>query len=244
MGSLIALVGIGYNYENGAGVPEDMDKAVAAYERAIAAGSAVGAEYLAALYENGSIGSAPDPVKALELYSKAAAGGNQSAYVDLGRLYEDGRGTPRDDAKAEQMFRTAIASSDRDAVAEASNILAWHFATRGKNLAEAETLALAAIAGTLPGNDWGKGISLDTLAWIRHLLGRDREALGDAEAAIALIGDDPPAYDRLGDIQMALGNKAEALAAWRHALELDPPSTIDSPEFDAAAIRKKIEAAS
>lgn len=244
MGSLIAMVGIGLNYEQGVGVGQSYEKAVAQYQRAIDAGSTVAAENLGALYEYGDIGDAPDPAKAFELYAKAIAAGSSSAHVDLARLYEDGRGVAKDEAKAEQLFRVAIASKNRDAAAEANNELAWHFASRGKNLVEAEKLAIAAVDGTLPGNDWGKGVSLDTLAWIRHLLGRHEEALRDQQAAIALVDGDAGLYDRLGDIHLAIGNKTEALAAWRQALQLDPPNAIDNPDFDPEKIRKKIEAAS
>jgi tetratricopeptide (TPR) repeat protein len=243
-GSLIAMIGIALNYEQGVGVEQSYEKAVAQYERAIAAGSAAAADNLGNLYDYGTIGDGPDPAKAFELYSKAAADGNMSAVVDLARLYETGRGVAKDDAKAEALYRTAIASKDRDASAKANNELAWHFAMLGTNLAEAEKLALASVEGTLPGNDWAKGVAFDSVAWIRHLLGRDDEALRAQKEAIALAGDDAALYERLGDIHLALGNEAEAVAAWRQALELDPPNAIDNPDFDPEKIRKKIEAAS
>lgn len=77
---------------------------------------------------------------------------------------------------------------------------------------------------------------------MQHRLGHDREAAADSEKAIAMDSETPGFYLRLGDIRAALGETAAARAAWQKALSLDPPNVYEEPEWDAEAIRRKLDA--
>ena len=107
----------------------------------------------------------------------------------------------------------------------------------GRPAQEAEDLAVAAVA-----YDGKDPYYLDTLALVKHRLGRDRDAAVDAEKAIAMDSETPGFYLRLGDIRAALGETAAARAAWQKALSLDPPNAYLEPTWDAAAIRKTLDA--
>lgn len=63
---------------------------------------------------------------------------------------------------------------------------------------------------------------LDTYAWILYKQGHYEEARRYQRRAVALASDDPQAilFEHLGDIEIKLGNKKEALANWRKALKV------------------------
>lgn len=236
-GSTAALVGIGLMHEDGDGVAQDYAKAADFYRQAMDAGSAVAIGNLAYLYDHGHLGE-NGAAEALKLYERQIAAGDNYGLTDLGSLYQWGRGTAKDEKKAEELFRRAIADEDADISANGKNMLAWMLATTNRNLAEAETLASAAVA-----YDPEEAAYLDTLAWVKHRLGRDAEAVIDAEKALALVPDDAGYLKRLGDIRAALGEMEKAKEAWRKALEVPAPGAYEEPDWDAAAIQGKIDAA-
>src|SRR5260370_19740616 len=90
-------LGVKYNY--GRGVPKDLEKAAAFYQKAADQGHAEAQNNLAALYENGQ-GVPKDWSKAAELCKKAADQGNAAAQNNLGWLYVNGQGVPKDLEKA------------------------------------------------------------------------------------------------------------------------------------------------
>jgi TPR repeat protein len=234
MGSSIALIGAGLIHEDGDGVATDYAKAADYYRRAMAIGSVLAISNLAWLYDRDYLGP-NGAAEAKKLYEQQIAAGDNYGLVDLGALYQWGRGVAKDEAKAEELFRKAIADSDPDIAATGKNQLAWMWATTNRNLTEAEILASEAVVVT-PDED----AYLDTRAWARHRLGRDEEALADAQKAIAIAPEQPGYQNRLGDILSALGKPAEAKAAWQKALSLTPPDNVDEPDWDAGAIRRKI----
>lgn len=65
-------------------------------------------------------------------------------------------------------------------------------------------------------------IYLDTYAWILYKQGNYQEARTYQRRVISLTSKDPSAvyYDHLGDIEIKLGNKKEAIANWRKALKV------------------------
>jgi TPR repeat protein len=239
-GSTIALLGIGLLYENGEGVDSDYDKAAGYYQKAIDAGFPLAFGYLADLYNEGNLGD-PDPVKAIDLYRKGADAGDFSALNQLGIFYQWGRGVAKDVKQAETLFRRAIASGHADVAAEGKNDLAWLWMKTGTNLADAFTLATAAVAEVRADDPGTKGRYRDTLAWAKHLRHADAAALVDEQAAIDSDTEDPTYRDRLGDIYAALGEKAKAKEAWQKALSLTPPSRIDEPDWNPVAIQKKVK---
>ena len=59
-------------------------------------------------------------------------------------------------------------------------------------------------------------------AWVLHRLGRDSEALPDAELSLRLDGKSAAALDTRAHIYERLGRTAQAIADYRHALEIEP----------------------
>ncbi len=115
---------------------------------------------------------------------------------------------------------------------EAANYLGYMWAERGENLERAKELIERAVKAE-PGNN----AYLDSLAWVLFKLGRAREALPLIQQAVGIAEAekdvDATLHDHLGDIEMALGERAKANEAWRKALLLGPNEVI----------RKKLEAA-
>jgi tetratricopeptide (TPR) repeat protein len=63
--------------------------------------------------------------------------------------------------------------------------------------------------------------SLDTYAWILHLMGRDQEAKKYMSQALSLSGQQDPTYlAHYADILWALGEKFMAEVYWKKALEM------------------------
>jgi tetratricopeptide (TPR) repeat protein len=116
--------------------------------------------------------------------------------------------------------RTDAIDSMRQAIslnpshAEALNYLAYTWAERRENLAEA--LALAERADALKPN---QGYILDTVAWVHHQMGQPQKALPLLKRAVSLSRQDPVVLDHLGDVLAALDRNKEALEAYRQALE-------------------------
>jgi tetratricopeptide (TPR) repeat protein len=106
----------------------------------------------------------------------------------------------KDLARAEEYLRLAIADGDQTVSGDASNDLAWMFATENIRLEEAEQLARQAV-------DAGPEMAgrIDTLAWVLHMSGRHEEALPLAEKAVALDGGNAIFADHLAEIKAALG---------------------------------------
>jgi hypothetical protein len=96
-----------------------------------------------AIYTEETVGNLDE---AMKLYESQVAAGNNYGLIDLSNLYQWGRGTAKDEAKAEALLRQAILDPDPDISVSAKNQLAWLFAVTNRNLAEAEALAEAAIA--------------------------------------------------------------------------------------------------
>jgi tetratricopeptide (TPR) repeat protein len=98
--------------------------------------------------------------------------------------------------------------------ADALNFLAYTWAERRENLAEA--LALAEMADALKPD---QGYILDTVAWVHYRMGQPQKALPLLKRAVPLSRRDPVVLDHLGDVLAALDRKQEALDAYRQALE-------------------------
>ena len=141
---------------------------------------------------------------------------------------EDGRIFPgeaeilfRLGALEDQLGRQAAAiESMRQAInlnpshADALNFLAYTWAERRENLAEA--LAMAERADVLKPD---QGYILDTVAWVHYQMGQPRKALPLLKRAVPLSRRDPVVLDHLGDVLAALERNQEALDAYRQALE-------------------------
>ena len=101
-GSVIAIVWLGYLHEIGKGAPLDLVEAERYYRQATDAGSGNGPHYLGNLLLRAD--RTADAVAAFEI---AASRGFSPAIYRLGALHEHGHGVPKDEAKAEILYREA-----------------------------------------------------------------------------------------------------------------------------------------
>jgi tetratricopeptide (TPR) repeat protein len=124
-----------------------------------------------------------------------------------------------------------------------NNNLAYAWADRNKNLAEAEKMIRKAIdldrkarssaTAVNADSDRDSGVYLDSLGWVLFRRGKLEQAQAELEKAVALpdAADDPVVWDHLGDVYFRRGARARALAAWKKAVGL----------YDAGARRKSDE---
>lgn len=66
------------------------------------------------------------------------------------------------------------------------------------------------------------GEALNNRAWTYYRMGRTREALPDADAAVRLLAKEAYAWDTRAHIHAALGNRDAAIRDFRAALAIDP----------------------
>jgi TPR repeat protein len=238
-GSAIAMNSVGLLYQYGDGVPEDAPKAVTFYQRAADAGVLIALGNIAYLYLDGAI-PGKGAADAVALYQKEIAAGEGWGAYDLGNVYQAGNGVPVDNTRAAQLFRMAMASPNPQVAAGGANALAWLTTITRGDLVEAERLVNLALAKERTEDVWSKGDYYDTRALIYHRTGRDILALPDIQEAIKYRPELAAYHDRLGDVYVALGRKADAIAAWQKALTLEEPEPVDEPDFSVDGIRKKI----
>jgi len=112
---------------------------------------------------------------------------------------------------------------------DALNYLGYSLAEEGRDLNKALTMISTALEKE-PDNPF----FLDSLAWVLYKLNRAQEALATIQKAIAHKVKDAIIWEHYGDIAAAAGRKAEAIKAYRTALELGS----ETPD----AVRKKLEA--
>lgn len=98
-----------------------------------------------------------------------------------------------------------------------NNDLGYLYADQGKNLEQAETMIRKALAAE-PEN----GAYLDSMGWVLFKREKYSEALPYLEKAIKNSpgAGDETLWEHLGDVHDRLKKPAEALDAWKHALEL------------------------
>lgn len=73
--------------------------------------------------------------------------------------------------------------------------------------------------------DARNGEALNNRAWTYYRLGRNREGLADADAAVRLLAKEAFVWDTRAHIHAALGNRDAAIADFRKALSIDPNFT-------------------
>jgi uncharacterized protein (TIGR03790 family) len=118
--------------------------------------------------------------------------------------------------KADERYRQVLAVSPDNVIA--LNNLAYSLAVRGGNAAEAIGLAERAVA--LSG---GRSPEVaDTLAWVQHLLGRDREALPILERIVKAAPSRGVFRLHLAVVYAAVGRATDAAAELGEAVRLDP----------------------
>jgi tetratricopeptide (TPR) repeat protein len=159
-------------------------------------------------------------------------------YVDMNQV----------DKAAEQL--KALLARDPDNPTY-NNDLGFIWADHGKNLAEAEKLIRKAIDEDRKArkmlNPESKGDKdnasyLDSLGWVLYKRGKAKEAKPFLlEAVKEPEGQHLEILDHLGDVHLALGEKEEAIAAWKKGLTFSTKSKRDKKRM--AEVEKKIKAA-
>jgi len=110
-GNSQAMYELGWDYQNGKGVPKDYQQAVAWYRKAAEAGNALGMTNLGHMYEDG-YGVDQDYKQALTWYRKAAEAGDTRGMNNLGWMYHLGRGVDKDEKQAFTWIRKAAEAGD------------------------------------------------------------------------------------------------------------------------------------
>jgi tetratricopeptide (TPR) repeat protein len=131
------------------------------------------------------------------------------SWYELGSAYER---VGKHDAAADA-FRTVLRLKPGDDAA--SNYLGYMWAEQGVKLDSAKALLEQALDQS-PDN----GAYLDSYAWIFYKMGDYDSAYAYIQKAVEIIAKDPVIYSHLGDIQAALKNYTEAIAAYRKSIEL------------------------
>lgn len=109
-GHIGAQVMLGSLYDEGAGVPRDLQKSIAYYNAASEAGDANATERLAWIYfENEELEN--NYLKAAALFQSIAAHSHDAQYM-LGYLYYEGKGFPQNYAQARHWFEAARAAGN------------------------------------------------------------------------------------------------------------------------------------
>ncbi|MBQ4834966.1 tetratricopeptide repeat protein [Pseudoalteromonas luteoviolacea] len=88
LGAVNAFANLGFLYEQGDLVEQNLDTAASFYQKAAELGSALGKNYLATFYLNGVVVK-KDRTKAVALYQEAAELHNTAALINLGDIYLD-----------------------------------------------------------------------------------------------------------------------------------------------------------
>ncbi|MCS6850151.1 MAG: tetratricopeptide repeat protein, partial [Gemmataceae bacterium] len=132
-----------------------------------------------------------------------------------------------------------------------NNDLGYIWADHNRNLEEAERLIRKALEedrkqrradpDLRPEDDKDNAAYLDSLGWVLFKQKKYQEAKKYLlEAVKDKEGQHVEIYDHLGDVHMALGEKAEAMAAWKKAIESAGPSRREQQR--KAAVEKKLKA--
>jgi tetratricopeptide (TPR) repeat protein len=158
-----------------------------------------------------------------------------NVYVELGQLN-----------KATELLQALLAENPNDP--SYNNDLGYLWADHDQNLDEAEKLIRKALEEdrkkreahpTSPDDD--KAAYLDSLGWVLFKQKKYQEAKKYLlEATHDEEGKNIEIYDHLGDVYMALGEKAKALDIWKKAVKLE--TTGRREEQKKAAVEKKIKA--
>ena len=106
-GHVTAQNDLGYMYDMGLGVNQDLEKAVALYRKAAAQGCGQALLNLGWCYEHG-IGVVKDEKEAFLLYSKSSEAGNYIAKARIAQCYYDGIGVEEDKEAGWKFYRYEV----------------------------------------------------------------------------------------------------------------------------------------
>jgi tetratricopeptide (TPR) repeat protein len=136
-----------------------------------------------------------------------------------------------------------------------NNDLGYIWADHGKNLDESEKMIRKAIEEDRkkrkeaiakqelsPEDDHDNAAYIDSLGWVLYKKKQYAEAKKHLQEAVKdKEGQHVEIMDHLADVHMALGEKDEAIAVWKQALDTDPQTKRDHKRMEE--VRKKLKAA-
>jgi len=105
-GDATAQTYVGYLYEKGLGVPQNLAEALTWYRKAADQGYAPAQKNIGNVYQQGA-GTSRDYGEAMRWFRLAADQGNPGAQTNIGYLFENGLGVPQDYAEAMRWYRKA-----------------------------------------------------------------------------------------------------------------------------------------
>ena len=103
-------------YEDGNGMPRDMEKAIALYRQAAERGYVPAQTYLGVIYDKGR-GVQPDDAEAIRWYRLAAEKGDPQSQFNLGVFLVKGRGTAKNEKEGWDLIRKAAGNGYKPASA-------------------------------------------------------------------------------------------------------------------------------
>lgn len=109
-----AQVNLGFMYERGQVVAQNLSEAIRWYRKAADQGEPTAQNNLGVMYQQG-MGVTPDNTEAMRWYRKAAEQGFRSSQMRLGAMYDAGDGVPKDYAEAFRWYQKAAEHGDADA---------------------------------------------------------------------------------------------------------------------------------
>ncbi|EXX74460.1 Skt5p [Rhizophagus irregularis DAOM 197198w] len=109
-----AQCSLGYKYENGKGIDQDLKEAIYWYKKAAENGHVAAYYCLGKCYQDG-IGIEKNEVKAFDHYKKSAEKGYLNGIYILGYCCENGIGTEIDKEKAVEWYKIAAKRGNKDA---------------------------------------------------------------------------------------------------------------------------------
>lgn len=121
-GNLRAIRSLGYAYEDGKAVPQDLRKAFSCYQKAALGGSSWAMNSLAWCYLQGS-GVAKDSARAYELYLQSALQGNEHGQSQVGWMLREGVGTQKNLPESVRWLNQAAERGHADAMEH----LGWNY---------------------------------------------------------------------------------------------------------------------
>jgi len=154
---------------------------------------------------------------------------SEGFYLWLGGLLE----AERDLSSAERLLREALATHPDSH--EIKNFLAYMWSEQGVRLDEADRLVTEALQFA-PSN----AAYLDTKGWILFKKTRYFDALQFLLKAADLDRNEPVILDHTGDVLLAAGRAAEAIAFWTRSYEIEPePAVADKLRKHGVSPAKK-----
>ena len=124
-GDQYAQYNVAMMYENGQGLKANKSEAIYWYEKAAKQENAAAQYNLAKLYHTSATTDEHAYKKAKYWYEKASENGMMQAYNNLASLYMEGKGVPKDEKKAFELFQKGASLGSPAAQVNVAVMYAW-----------------------------------------------------------------------------------------------------------------------